>query len=181
MIIAFTGKKRSGKTTSADYVLDLLPSAVRINFKAAIIKEMYRDYPELLHELSVQYKMGVEELFEKKPPLMRALMKDVGKSRRDKYEYHWVDQWLPEAKKAQKEGFIVIVDDCRHLNEAEAVRECGGIVIRIVRRGQKNDDTHATETEMDEIEPDYTITVDDGEQDVLEEELERVLSTENII
>lgn len=181
MIIAFTGKKRSGKTTSADYILDLLPNAVRINFKAAIIKEMYRDYPETLKELSLQYKMSIDELFEQKPPAMRALMKDVGKSRRDKYEYHWVDQWLPEAKKALEEGFIVIVDDCRHLNEAEAVREVGGIVIRIIRRGQKNDDTHATEKEMDEIEPDYTIAVDDGEQDVLESEIEQVLSTENII
>ena len=51
----------------------------------------------------------------------------------------------------------VIVSDCRFPNEAKAVKERGGIVIKVVRPDAKAEDSHQSETRIDEIVPDYTL------------------------
>ena len=50
-----------------------------------------------------------------------------------------------------------VVSDVRFLNEAEWVREQGGVIWRIYRPGQPPVRPHASETELDQIRPDRTI------------------------
>ena len=61
----------------------------------------------------------------------------------------------------------IIIDDVRFTNEAEAIRDVGGIVVRIIRPGL-TPMNHESETEQQYIFADYTLINDEE----LEEELE---------
>lgn len=51
-----------------------------------------------------------------------------------------------------------VITDCRFPNEADAIRRAGGDVIKVVRPSlQQGVDLHASETSIDEIEPDHMI------------------------
>lgn len=51
----------------------------------------------------------------------------------------------------------LLISDCRFPNEANAIRKRGGIVIKVVRPDVKAEDSHQSETRIDEIVPDYTL------------------------
>ena len=66
-------------------------------------------------------------------------------------------------------------DDCRFQNEAYAIREQGGIIIRLERTDMIHTDTHQSETEMDSIIPDFTITCNGGDEEILCLELDKIM------
>ena len=167
MIIGLTGKKGSGKTLAANYFIE--KGYTKINFKDALIKEMRERLPNVLAELSKTYQMSIDNLFEQKPPIMRALLQNYGTEvRRKDNENYWVDKWKSLVTPQ------TVVDDVRFLNEADVVKEKGGIIIRIVLLGQEHTDTHISEIEMDSIEPDYTVTAQKGDFDTLYSELDKI-------
>lgn len=52
----------------------------------------------------------------------------------------------------------VIISDCRMLNEAKAIKEKGGVIVRIERKScESNGDSHKSETELNAIVPDYLV------------------------
>lgn len=82
----------------------------------------------------------------------------------------WVDLCLRKATQAQPED-IVIITDVRFLNEAEAVRNAGGVIWRVLRESVEpkgRGDTHASEEEMLEITPDL-ILENNGSLELLRE------------
>jgi hypothetical protein len=181
MIYGLTGKKRSGKTTAGDFIQQYTGSA-RINFKAPLLEEVTQNFPGLLQAISNAmdktdydgWEWSTERLLHEKPPLIRALLQDYGTNvRRADNRNYWVDRWVNRVTLIPVD---IVTDDVRFINEADAIRAQGGVIIRIVRRGLENTDTHISETEMDLIEPDYTITVDDGDVQGLYKQLEKVLT-----
>lgn len=52
----------------------------------------------------------------------------------------WTRAWMARAGSG-----LVVTDDCRFENEAEAVRRLGGHIIRVVRPGTDNWTTHVSE------------------------------------
>jgi hypothetical protein len=72
-----------------------------------------------------------------------------------------------------------VITDCRFPNEAEAIMERVGIVIRI-SRGYGNTGTHASETALDGCTFDYDID-NNGTLDNLKKNVEWILKTEGII
>lgn len=52
----------------------------------------------------------------------------------------------------------VVITDVRYPNEADAIREAGGTLVRIVRPGVDDGDTHASETALDGYAVDYTVS-----------------------
>ena len=182
-IIAFTGKKRHGKSTACEYIQEKYPNAVRVNFKDAMVREMRDKLPDTMREIcALMEKIDYDgmnpwtpdRLFKDKPPVFRALMQNYGTEvRRHDHDEYWVLKWMKEALKHE----IVVTDDVRFGNECEAVRELGGTVIRIVREGYADDgDGHSSEKEMDAIVPDYTIVVRDGDLEDMHRQLDAVLS-----
>ena len=189
MIYALTGYKQSGKSTAAKHIVEKT-GAVRINFKDALVQEIKDNFPNLLKE--IQYDLwytgctktddweqeipSIDYLFDEKPSLMRALMQNYGTDvrRKDNPDY-WVKQWEGKYVFGTPSCTCVVVDDCRFLNEADAIQRQGGTIIRIVRTDIKSGGHHASETEMDQIEADYTVEVEKGDLIGLYQQLDAII------
>lgn len=195
-IVAFTGKKQTGKSTACAY-LEEKYSFTRVNFKDALIAELKENFPELLGAIlkvqndyidefgpfeQVQNILGkdyidtIDELFVVKPPLMRTLMQNYGTNvRRKEKDSYWVDEWVKTLWEKGSDTKTT-VDDVRFLNEASRVKGQGGIIIRLIRTDMQHTDTHQSETEMDSIVPDFTITCNGGDYDHLYKELDTIMT-----
>jgi len=182
MIIGITGFKGSGKSVAAKYLREQ-HSFLPVNFKDSLIEEIKEKFPEVLESIQYFYQTqlnnkavfkSIDSLFIEKPPLVRVLMQNYGTEvrRADDPDY-WVKRW---SDKVHSNDSNVVTDDVRFLNEADAVREAGGVVIRIVKNGQTSTDSHASEVEMNQIEPDFTIYADEGRHDSIADNIDRVIS-----
>ena len=173
MIIGFKGYKQSGKTTSAMYLCQE-HGFKRANFKDGLVSEILDNLPDVLIQLGHVYNMKINELFEQKPPVMRALMQNYGTDlRRKENPDYWVKQW--EEMVANLQGNIV-VDDVRFKNEAEAVRKAGGIIVEVVNSDSDHIDLHVSETEGVMIEADFTIECRKGDLECIYKNIESILS-----
>jgi hypothetical protein len=175
MIIGFVGFKHVGKSTAAKYLQEKY-GGVRINMKDALVAEIKQNFPDTLRELGDKYTLSIDELFEQKPPIMRALLQNYGTEvrRRDADDY-WVNKWKESV--SQSHGQLITVDDVRFLNEAEAVTSQGGVLIRLVREDIDTGGTHASETEQVAIDTEYVIHCKGGDEDTLYRSLDAVIST----
>ena len=86
--------------------------------------------------------------------------------RRAPHENYWADKGMQAALERQYDGELVIFDDVRFVNEAEAIKWSGGIIVRVVtpryvrqeRLGGTLPEEHASETEMNGyLENDFII------------------------
>lgn len=184
MIYGLTGKKRSGKSESARFIMNKM-GAVHVNFKDQLIAEIKRNFPTMLTELvkllekvdyDGQHPLTQDTIFDIKQPVVRALLQNYGTEvRRNDDPDYWVDQWWKQAKMIINiDHSHIVTDDVRFLNEAQAVRDLGGVIIKIVRIGQVSTDTHQSEIEMDMIEPDYTLNVAEGDIADLHKKLDKI-------
>jgi hypothetical protein len=179
MLIGLTGKAGSGKTTACKYLQEKYPDLQLVNMKVAIIAEMRANFATLLEEIAHVYNIDsptlwtVDRLFEDKPPLMRKLMQCYGgEVRRGDDPDYWVKQWKSFVSYTKGD---IICDDVRFINEADAIKDMGGVVIRIVREDITDTGTHSTEAEMDKIEPDFTVIAKPGDLEGLYKQLEEVI------
>jgi hypothetical protein len=150
MIIGLSGKKGSGKTTLARYLHRQLEGSAVMPF-AGPLKDLAM---ELFGCEAVQVN-GDEK---QKTSLAlcgltgREVMQRVGAAMRDVWPDCWVHAWKKSVVSAWAEhgsAFPVIVDDVRYPNEVEAIRDMGGIVIRLNRHPLRIDD-HESETALDD-------------------------------
>lgn len=78
---------------------------------------------------------------------------DAAESQREGYSLHPViRQALVDSGNdapADRDPRPVVITDVRYPNEADAIREAGGTLVRIVRPGVDDGDTHASETALD--------------------------------
>lgn len=73
-------------------------------------------------------------------------------------------------------GVSVVVTDVRLPNEAEAIQEAGGALVRIVRPGVESGDSHASEVALDDWPTNYVV-VNDGTLDDLRAEARALART----
>lgn len=170
MIIGLTGYQGSGKSEAAKYLHQ--KGFHRHNFKDALVKEMKENLPGVISFFGDLYGMTVDELFENKPVGFREQMQDYGTGvrRKDDPEY-WIKQWAKNSYSPQ----LIVCDDVRFLNEADKVKERGGIIIRIVRSDITTGGNHSSETEMNSIEADYTIVSEKGDIEGLQMKLSEIV------
>src|SRR5271157_3745738 len=94
--------------------------------------------------------------------------------RRAQNPNYWVEQW---AKALDPTADIVMTPDMRFINEALMVKAKGGYAIRVSRLNadgtpyvdKTRDPNHRSETELDDFNFDYRITVKSGEMALLDE------------
>jgi hypothetical protein len=182
VIISLSGKKRSGKTTVANYLI-AKHGFVEVSW-AEPLKEIIG---RKLFGLTDDQLYGPAELRE-------AVVEEWGKSPRqilqivgtDLFRKHfdmdfWVKIGMREIKKHQAAGNNkIVISDTRFPNEAMAVLALKGSCINVRKIANADDpktpdDNHASENALDNWEFDYVIQSFAGEIDLLYEKMEHVL------
>jgi hypothetical protein len=157
MLIGITGYKFSGKSTVAKMLSEMLgyethSFADKLKYITCILsgctREDLENYDfkenELVPDYLRPYCLNAEK------PTYRAFLQHFGSEvMRGINDGIWIDCTLSNC------GENAIISDCRFPNEAKAIKERGGVVIKVVRDSVVSDDTHQSETKIDEIEPDY--------------------------
>ena len=158
MLIAITGHKFSGKSTVARLLhnatgYEVVSFADKLKDITCILsgctREDLEDYDfketQLVPDYLRPYCLNAEK------PTYRAFLQHFGSEvMRGVNDNIWIDCTLSNCEEN------VIVSDCRFPNEAKAVKERGGIVIKVVRDGCGGD-SHCSEVGVDGIVPDYTL------------------------
>jgi hypothetical protein len=84
--------------------------------------------------------------------------------------------WIKSLQERLKNGESnIVVDDCRFLNEAAALRESGAKLVRVYRASLQPDKTHPSEIEIPLIPVDYVID-NSGPIEALPAKVDRMLT-----
>ena len=157
MIIGFTGRLQTGKTTAANVLVDQF-GFQKLSF-ADPIRQMMADVDPIVHPDGLMSYNDAVDMFgydqaKKDFPEIRRLMQSIGVSARERIGPDvWVDalvRSLPGADGVFNTNPNVVIDDVRFQNEAEMIRDFGGRLFRIERPGLPQSD-HVSETEGDSI------------------------------
>lgn len=155
ILVGLTGLKQSGKSTFASRLVfarkfkEVSFAAPMRSFIADILGVSLPDL-ERMKSLPIAWLDGVEP---------RWLLQTVGTEwgRNMIHPEIWVRRAMRHAHDLMKLGNSVVISDCRFDNEAVAIKQAGGRVMRIVREGQVNEDTHASEAGISDSLIDETL------------------------
>lgn len=156
IIIGLFGQAAAGKDTVADILISLLNQFKDENKpvlrKAAFaynVKKIFCDYFDVDFEFIEQWKRNPEP-----PPgftmNVRQSLQMIGDGFRKVKSSVWIDKLINTA-------FNVIITDGRYLNEANAIRQKGGINILVNRPSHRNNDQNDSEKIMGEVSEYFTI------------------------
>ena len=156
MIIGITGLKFSGKTTATNKLAQMLGYDVR-SF-ATKLKEMICLFTGCKMSELDSYRFKEDEIVPEylwsycsnDKHTYRSLLQGFGDMMRDKNPNIFIDSVFVD------NPTNIIISDCRFLNEAKAIKDKGGIIVRVVRDNVEHD-YHKSETEIKEIQPDYIV------------------------
>jgi len=176
-IIAFAGRKQSGKTTCAQFVksafiLANAKSCHVYNF-ADPLKELCQEILGLTHEqchgTDIQKNELVNCYWDGKQLTAREVMQIVGT---EMFRTMQNDVWAAATiRKIQKENLaLALIADCRFPNEVEAVQAAGGVVIKLTRNLYNSN--HASETALDPENYDqknFNLVIDNSALDIEEQ------------
>jgi hypothetical protein len=149
MLIGISGKKNSGKDQTFQYLHEIYPSAVNVKF-AGRLKEIVAVLADVdvsnCHAREEKESMRIPHLGRR---TLREIQQDIGMAFRQMYGE---DVWVTIALRNRPKDQITIITDVRFPNEAAAIREAGGILIRVNRPMKREEQEHESETALD----DYT-------------------------
>lgn len=162
-IIAFAGRKQSGKTTcsefiqrSANGIIEPFNGAKIYNFADPLKQDICINILGLTKDqcygTDEQKNELVDCYWDNKQLTAREVMQMVGTDMFRKMQRNvWSDATI---RKIQKEKpTVAIIADCRFPNEVEAIKNAGGIVIKLTRNPYNSD--HSSETALDPENYDY--------------------------
>jgi hypothetical protein len=167
--VALLGKAQSGKDTVGQTLVrhagytrlafadKLKDAALRVD---PIIGWTHDDEAVRLAE-EVEYR-GWESV-KAEDPEVRRFLQEYGQTVREMDPEFWIRPVAAQIRNGTALNMPTVVTDVRYLNEVDALRELGAVVVRIVRTGAGLAGTagkHASETELDAVEADVTISND---------------------
>lgn len=157
-IIAFAGRKQSGKTTCSEFLLKYYNGAIEpfngakiYNFADPLKKDICMNILGLSYEQcygeDIDKNKETDIVWNGRKLTAREVMQFVGTDifRQMKHDV-WAGATIKKIKQEQPE--LAIIADCRFPNEVEAVKNAGGLVIKLNRNPHNSD--HASETALDE-------------------------------
>jgi hypothetical protein len=163
VLVAVLGRKRSGKDTFSDYIIQ----------KYGFIKYSFAD--PLKKGIQAFFNLSNEQLYDEK--LKETIDERWGVTPRTLFQVigtdifqHTIKSFLPELKGEPRKHWVilfkewyldlmqknpnllVIISDARFLHELTEIKELGGIIIKIIRPlSETNGDLHQSEKEIDDI------------------------------
>jgi hypothetical protein len=158
-IIAFAGRKQSGKTTCAEAVLNYTGSDNQIkiyNFADPLKKDICMNILGMSYNQCYGSDEHKNELvncyWNNKRLTAREVMQFVGTNIfRQMQNNVWADATIHKIKLEQPD--LAIIADCRFPNEVQAIKDVGGVVIKLMRNPY--DSTHESEIALDPDQYDY--------------------------
>lgn len=158
-IVAFAGRKQSGKTTCSEFVLKYYNGAIEpfnsaklYNFADPLKKDICMNilglsYAQCYGE-DTDKNTETDIVWNGRKLTAREVMQVVGTDIFRKMKH---DVWAGAiiTKIMNEKPKLAVIADCRFPNEVEAIRNAGGIVIKLNRNPFNSD--HASETALDEI------------------------------
>jgi len=179
-IIGLCGFARSGKSTVAQHLVDN-HKFEQVNFKDGLVAEMKERLPKTLESYGVligeknkREPYTVDELFLVKPDPFRYFMQEYGTGvRRTDNKNYWVKDWI----RSVMDKNLIVVDDVRFQNEYDAVKDMGGIIIRVKRSDITTGGEHQSETEHLGFKEDFTIEAEPNDHAGAYAQLETIIDT----
>lgn len=153
-IIAFAGRKQSGKTTSAEFVQNLFANQYGISAKiynfADPLKTLCMDILGLEHKQCYGSDTDKNELvncyWDGRQITAREVLQLVGTEMfRSLQKNVWSDATIRLIKKENPN--LAIIADCRFPNEVDAIKNAGGLIIKLNRNPYHS--SHASEIALD--------------------------------
>jgi hypothetical protein len=167
MLVALTGYARAGKDTFGT-VLGVTYGFKRVAFADALKRMAMRLDPILEVEPDLDtapYKARLSQICEmygglekaKSLDCVRQYLQQLGVEARETFGR---DAWVKAARldEALEEYGEVVVTDCRFRNEAQAVKDLGGYVVRVTRPGVTAVNGHISEHDLDDWKVDATVS-----------------------
>lgn len=156
MIIAFAGRKQSGKTTCAHFLMSLFRKHADNNVNIKIynfadpLKELCMNILGLTYDQCYGEDKNKNELvncfLENRRLTAREVLQLVGTDMFRKIQKNvWSDATIRQINKEKPD--IAIIADCRFPNEVESIRNADGIVIKLTRNPYNS--SHMSETALD--------------------------------
>jgi hypothetical protein len=178
VVVAFTGRRGAGKSAAAAALVDLGFRDVKF---ADPLKNMLRAFFSTVWMRTVDIERHIEGDLKEVPThwlgdnTTRYAMQMLGTEWRDLID---TDLWSKILRYRVTEGHVgqkVVISDYRFPHEGVILRELGGKVIRIVGRGEHDDETaqHISETSIDDLVEDFILT-NDGDLDDLHEKVKQL-------
>jgi hypothetical protein len=162
MIIGLSGRIGSGKDTAAEIIKDLTGDyeLKRFSGKLKVIAQLLTgiDSEELNRQEVKQRHLGAEWNM-----TVRELLQKLGTDavRNGLHEDAWVLALFSDYTRSQN----WVITDCRFPNEYKAIKDHGGIVVRL-ERGERQQDVHPSESALDAFEFDYWIDNNGSKEDL---------------
>lgn len=158
-IIAFSGKKESGKTTALNHVAKQLISGYTVLNFADTLKIIVARTFVLAAEISKK-DGAIEWINAHKDYLLpcgmtvRAMLQTLGTEVfRALWEPVWLNAFRHRIPKEAEEGkTVVLCGDVRFPNEVALIKELGGNIIRLTRDPNNGADQHESETALDDYD-----------------------------
>lgn len=153
-IIAFAGRKQSGKTTSAEFIQNVFKQSslgdCQIYNFADTLKMLCIDVLGLSYNQCYGSDKDKNELvncyWDNKQLTAREVLQIIGTDVFRKMQNNvWSDATINRIKKDNLE--MAIIADCRFPNEVESIKRVGGIVIKLERNPYNS--SHISETALD--------------------------------
>jgi hypothetical protein len=149
ILVGISGKRGTGKSTLGN-ILQSHYGFKHLGFAQELKRRIQRDFPLTHEDTDGSRKELGNPLIGGFTP--RELMIEYGNFFRKFDANYWVDACLEDALRSPK----VVVSDVRYSNEADRIRDLGGIVVRLERPAElniyKGVITNASETELDDYE-----------------------------
>ncbi len=168
-LIGITGYKRSGKDTAGEYFIEL--GYIKYAFAGPLKKacqEIFMFTDEQTEgndkeKLDNRWNISARKVFQRfGTEIFRENLADFYPEMENIKENFWAYRfkiWYENQLKINKD-IKIVVTDVRFDNEANIIKELGGIIIKVERKNKKNLDQHKSETSIEKIKCDYLVKND---------------------
>lgn len=157
-IIAFAGRKQSGKTTSCEFVANVFVGNFLGNVKIFNFADpLKNDICIKILGLNYDQCYGSDEhknelvncYWEGRQMSAREVMQFVGTDIFRKMQNNvWADATINRILNEKSKLDLALIADCRFPNEVESIKNAGGLVIKLQRNPFNSD--HSSETALDD-------------------------------